>query len=73
MRRVEKALVDLNTTNMRSNQKAIADFNNLLNTGSVKLQDLFRDELSLHISPVEPLHYLTKGVLPPRQFRHGDC
>ncbi|KAJ5805216.1 hypothetical protein N7474_011103 [Penicillium riverlandense] len=62
MRRVEKALVDLNTTNMRSNQKAIADFNNLLNTGSVKLQDLFRDELSLHISPVEPLHYLTKEL-----------
>ncbi|CAL5869789.1 uncharacterized protein PFLUO_LOCUS4019 [Penicillium psychrofluorescens] len=62
MRRVEKALVDLNTTNMRSNQKAMADFNNLLNTGSVKLQDLFRDELSLHVSPVEPLHYLTKEL-----------
>jgi exocyst complex protein 7 len=73
MRRVEKALVDLNTTNMRSNQKAIADFNNLLNTGSVKLQDLFRDELSLHISSVEPLHYLTKGVLLPRNILRGDC
>jgi hypothetical protein len=34
MKRVEKALVDLNTTNLRSNQNAIADFNSLLNTGS---------------------------------------
>ena len=65
MRRVEKALGDLNATNLRSNQKAMADFNNLLDTGSTKLQDLFRYELSLYASPVEPLHYLTKGVCSP--------
>jgi exocyst complex protein 7 len=62
MKRVEKALVDLNTTNLRSNQNAIADFNSLLNTGSTKLQELLRGELSQHATPVEPLHYLTKGM-----------
>lgn len=62
MKRVEKALVDLNTTNLRSNQNAIADFNSLLNTGSTKLQEVLRGELSQHSTPVEPLHYLTKGT-----------
>lgn len=61
MKRVEKALVDLNTTNLRSNQKAIADFNTLLNIGSLNLQDTLRAELSQHATPIEPLHYLTKG------------
>lgn len=62
MKRVEKALVDLSTTNLRSNQNAITDFNSLLNTGSAKLQELLRGELSQHATPVEPLHYLTKGT-----------
>ncbi|KAJ5081927.1 hypothetical protein NUU61_010191 [Penicillium alfredii] len=62
MKRVEKALVDLNTTNLRSNQKAIADFNSLLNTASAKLQEMLRTELKQHITPVEPLHYLTKSI-----------
>lgn len=62
MKRVEKALVDLNTTNLRSNQKAIMDFNSLLNTGLVKLQEMLRSELKQTITPIEPLHYLTKGT-----------
>lgn len=61
MKRVEKALVDLNATNLRSNQNAISDFNSLLSTASGKLQGLFRLELSQHATPIEPLHYLTKG------------
>lgn len=61
MKRVEKALVDLNATNLRSNQNAISDFNSLLSTGSGKLQEMFRAELSQHVTPIEPLHYLTKG------------
>lgn len=61
MKRVEKALVDLSATNLRSNQNAISDFNSLLSTGSGKLQELFRLELSQHVTPIEPLHYLTKG------------
>ncbi|KAA8650718.1 EXO70 family protein [Aspergillus tanneri] len=62
MKRVEKALIDLNSTNLRSNQKAISDFSSLLSTGTIKIQDLFRSELSRHVSPIEPLHYLTKEL-----------
>ena len=62
MKRVEKALVDLISTNLKSNQKAISEFTGLLNTGSGKLQDMFRGMLSDHVTPVEPLHYLTKGM-----------
>lgn len=61
MKRVEKALVDLNATNLRSNQKAMSDFNALLSTGSNMLQDTFKAELMQHVTPIEPLHYLTKG------------
>ncbi|CAG8359117.1 unnamed protein product [Penicillium salamii] len=74
MKRVEKALVDLNTTNLRSNQKAMADFNSLLNIGSLKLQDTLRAELSQHATPIEPLHYLTKDLsfpsLPEETINH---
>ncbi|KAJ5444697.1 uncharacterized protein N7458_008569 [Penicillium daleae] len=62
MKRVEKALVDLNTTNLRSNQKAMSDFNALISTGSNMLQDTFKSELSQHVTPIEPLHYLTKEL-----------
>jgi len=62
MKRVEKALADLSSTNLKSNQKAISEFNNLLNMGTGKLKDMFRRMLSDHVTPVEPLHYLTKGI-----------
>ncbi|RJE22235.1 exocyst complex protein EXO70 [Aspergillus sclerotialis] len=62
MKRVEKALVDLNTTNLRSNQKAMSDFNSLLSVGTSKLQDMLRSELALHATTIEPLHYLTKEL-----------
>lgn len=61
MKRVEKALVDLNSTNLKSNQKAIADFNSLLGIGIGKLQEIFRSELMQHVNKIEPLYYLTKG------------
>ena len=62
MKRVEKALVDLNTTNLRSNQKAMSDFNSLLSAGTSQLQDMLHSELALHATTIEPLHYLTKGT-----------
>lgn len=62
VKRVEKALIDLNTTNLRSNQKAISDFSALLSTGTARLEDTLRSELGQHANPVEPLHYLTKGI-----------
>ncbi|KAJ5133201.1 hypothetical protein N7526_004566 [Penicillium atrosanguineum] len=62
MKRVEKALVDLNATNLRSNQTAITDFNSLLGTGSINLQEMFRSELMQNTVPIEPLHYVTKDL-----------
>jgi exocyst complex protein 7 len=58
--RVDRALTDLNATKLRSNQKAISEFNILLSSGSSKLQDIFRSLLRENVSTVEPLHYLTK-------------
>lgn len=40
----------------------------LLKAGSLQLEDLFRQSLAEDSQPVEPLHYLTKGLpcpLPP--------
>ena len=68
MKRVEKALVDLNATNLRSNQTAITDFNSLLNTGSTKIQEMLRADLEQNSIPVEPLHYLTKGMVVIRRL-----
>ncbi|OJK00890.1 hypothetical protein ASPACDRAFT_77766 [Aspergillus aculeatus ATCC 16872] len=62
VRRVEKALADLNSTNLRSNQKAITDFNSLLSLGNSQLQDLLRSRLSENVGAIEPLHYLTKEL-----------
>ncbi|KAL4918189.1 Cullin repeat-like-containing domain protein [Aspergillus aurantiobrunneus] len=62
MKRVDSALVDLTSTNLKSNQKAIGEFTSLLGTGNTKLQDLLRLKLGQHVSPIEPLHYLTKSL-----------
>ncbi|OJJ58910.1 hypothetical protein ASPSYDRAFT_58112 [Aspergillus sydowii CBS 593.65] len=62
MKRVDNALVDLTSTNLKSNQKAISEFTSLLGIGNTKLQDLLRLELGQHVTPIEPLHYLTKDL-----------
>ncbi|KAL4948926.1 Cullin repeat-like-containing domain protein [Aspergillus filifer] len=66
MKRVDNALVDLTSTNLKSNQKAISEFTSLLGTGNTKLQDLLRLKLGQHVNPIEPLHYLTKDLPFPR-------
>ena len=63
MRRVDRALRDLNTTNLRSNQKAITDFNSLLAVGNKKLQDTLHHVLSEYSETVEPLHFIAKGKI----------
>ena len=62
IKRVDKALSDLTVTNLRSNQQAISDFDNLLLNGVTQLQELFRDTLKEDAGKVEPLHYLTKEL-----------
>ncbi|KAF2098524.1 hypothetical protein NA57DRAFT_38966 [Rhizodiscina lignyota] len=63
--RTNQALGDLKNTNLRSNQQAIAELNNLLTTGTSRLQDEFRDALYEHTRPVEPLHFITKQLKFP--------
>ena len=62
IRRVDKALSDLTVTNLRSNQQAISDFDNLLLTGVTQLQEVFKSTLRENGSQIEPLHYLTKEI-----------
>lgn len=64
--RTNQALGELKSTNLRSNQQAIADMNTLLSEGTGRLQEEFRDALIEFTRPVEPLHYLTKNLpFPP--------
>jgi len=62
LKRVDKALTDLNSSNLRSNQQAISDFHSLLSTGVNQLHDLYRQMLLEDAQPVEPLHYITKQL-----------
>ncbi|EXJ77057.1 hypothetical protein A1O3_10215 [Capronia epimyces CBS 606.96] len=62
LRRVDKALTDLSSTNLRSNQQAISEFHNLLLTGVNQLNDTYRQMLQENAQPIEPLHYITKQV-----------
>ncbi|KAL8929213.1 MAG: hypothetical protein Q9208_001296 [Pyrenodesmia sp. 3 TL-2023] len=65
LKRVDKALSQMSSTNFRINQQAIADFNQILSEGSSRLQDLFRSTLAESVQPVEPLHFITKQLAFP--------
>ena len=51
----------MGTTNLRANQQAIGDFNELLAEGAKRLEEVYRSLLLEYSQPLEPLHYLTKG------------
>ena len=53
----------MTVTNIRANQQAIGDFNELLSEGSNKLQELFRASVLEDVQKVEPLHFITKRTL----------
>ena len=65
MRRIDRALEQLNSSKMRVQQQTLGDYNGLLSEGISKLQDLFGDILSEKSQPLEPLHYLTKQIAFP--------
>lgn len=50
----------MTSTNLRANQQAVGDFNELLSTGINQLQNLFATVLESNAQVVEPLHYITK-------------
>ncbi|KAL8782947.1 MAG: hypothetical protein Q9213_005003 [Squamulea squamosa] len=62
LKRIDRALSSMSSTNLRVNQQAIGDFNELLNEGSNQLQALFRSILAEDVQPVEPLNYLIKKL-----------
>ncbi|KAJ9614653.1 exocyst complex component exo70 [Cladophialophora chaetospira] len=62
LKRVDKALTDMNSTNMRSNQQAISDFHSLLTTGANQLNDMYRQMIQEDSQTIEPLHYITKQI-----------
>ena len=65
LKRVDKALGDLTSTNLRANQVAISDFHSLLTTGVTQLHDLYRNALQDDVQTIEPLHYITKSLSFP--------
>ncbi|KAL8691535.1 MAG: hypothetical protein Q9218_003259 [Villophora microphyllina] len=62
LKRIDRSLSQMSSTNLRVNQQAVGDFNELLSEGNNKLQSLFRSILAENVQPVEPLHYLTKEI-----------
>lgn len=62
LKRIDRSLAQMSSSNLRVNQQAIGDFNELLGEGNSQLQALFRSILGEKVQPVEPLHYLTKEI-----------
>ncbi|KAK5053306.1 hypothetical protein LTR84_002280 [Exophiala bonariae] len=62
LKRVEKALKDMSSSNMRSNQQAISEFQTLLSTGVNQLHDTYRQMLQEDANTIEPLHFITKEI-----------
>lgn len=60
MRRLQRAQTKLSTSNLRVQQQTIGDVNELLDEGSIKLQDYFRSIIAESTTPVEPLQFITK-------------
>ncbi|RMD44519.1 hypothetical protein DV735_g514, partial [Chaetothyriales sp. CBS 134920] len=71
LKRVDRALQDLTSTNLRSNQTVISEFQSLLATGINQLVDLYRSTLEEESTPIEPLHYITKKVDFPTLSQDG--
>lgn len=66
MDRTNRALKDLKATNMKSNQKAVADLNGLLEVGTRNLEQVFRDVVRQDSQPIEPLQQIMRGAEFPR-------
>ena len=62
LKRVDKALSDMGSTNMRSNQQAQSDFHSLLSTGVNQLNDMYRQMLQEDSQTIEPLQNIIKQI-----------
>ncbi|KAH9808633.1 Exocyst complex protein exo70 [Teratosphaeria destructans] len=64
--RTSEALRNLQATNLRSNQQAMVELNDLLATGVNNLANVFRDVLRQDSQPIEPLKQIMGGAEFPR-------
>lgn len=64
--RTNVILRNLKATNIRSNQQAISDLTDLLQTGTEALEVVFRDIVRQDSTPIEPLKQITTGSDFPR-------
>ena len=60
MKRLQRAQAKMSSSNLRIQQQAIGDINELLDEGNIKLQDYFRSIVAESTTPVEPLQFITK-------------
>ena len=61
IQRVNRAISELKTTNMKANQQAMVELNRLVQIGNKQLEDIFRRLLQEDAAPVEPLNFITKS------------
>ena len=66
IKRLHRTQTKMSSSNMRVQQQTIGDINELLDEGSLKLQDYFRTMIAESTAPVEPLQYITKQRPFPR-------
>ncbi|KAK4554111.1 exocyst complex component exo70 [Recurvomyces mirabilis] len=64
--RTNQALQNLQQTNLRSNQQAMAELGSLLEIGTASLEGEFREMLKQDSNPIEPLKQITTGSQYPR-------
>ncbi|KAF8453975.1 Cullin repeat-like-containing domain protein [Terfezia claveryi] len=62
LKRTNEGLLHIKATNLRSQQTAVTQITTLLKTGSLELENLFRQTLAEESNAVEPLHYITKEL-----------
>lgn len=67
-----QALSPLASSNLRSNQEAIAGLQSLASQGRQQVEDVFRTILSEDSVQVEPLHYVTKREMSLER-EHRRC
>lgn len=63
LKRLNQGLQSLQQANMRSQQTALNRMTTMLKAGTLELENLFRQALAEDSNAVEPLHYITKGMM----------
>lgn len=61
MDRTTRAVANLKSSNLRSNQQGITELNSLLKLAMRQMEDMFREILREDVNIIEPLHFITKS------------